>query len=61
MLTKAIIGVALVIFIVLNVLMLTDNFKYGWIWVFSPIVYGVALIGALCFVPNTGQPRIIVR
>lgn len=44
MIIKTIMLLALVVFTVLGVLKLTGNFSYEWLWIFSPLLFGQAII-----------------
>lgn len=40
---KALMAIALIMFVVLHVLKLTGHFQYEWVWVFSPLMYAYAI------------------
>ena len=41
---KTVMLLALVVFVVFFALKLTGNFNYEWLWVFSPLLFGQAII-----------------
>lgn len=43
MFTRALMLIALVLFVVFHVLKLTGHFNYEWVFVFSPLMYAYAI------------------